>query len=270
MLPGPRGCTSARRSSRVINRSHDDGLALHRAFRTGHIIGLKTKELHEQRNRSHRGGIQRTCTQCRQKPLWPDWFGNGQPNPGLPTRQYILCAIVRAWLPLSDQQTHGNPGFSSPPLAADTTLIFSQIVACSPDMRQQKPRKPADLLPTEIRRVQSPGTKVDSFTIPIRSGQAWKVPAGHVCRLLTVDGPQVADLNIWNYNNPRERSWAARTRQLQAAHFTTFDRLWSNLPTCALWQRSPLTPCKTMALTAKADVSTTRWERAAIPTSTGC
>ena len=73
-------------------------------------------------------------------------------------------------------------------------------------------------------------TKVESFTIPIRSGQAWKVPAGHVCRLLTVDGPQVADLNIWNLNNPRERFWAARTRQLQAAHVTTFDRLWSNLP----------------------------------------
>jgi uncharacterized protein YcgI (DUF1989 family) len=71
---------------------------------------------------------------------------------------------------------------------------------------------------------------VDSFEIPIRSGKAWKVPAGHVCRLLTVDGPQVGDLNIWNFNNPRERFWAARTRQLQAAHVTTFDRLWSNLP----------------------------------------
>ncbi|NKX54296.1 urea carboxylase-associated family protein [Arthrobacter mobilis] len=71
---------------------------------------------------------------------------------------------------------------------------------------------------------------VDSFVIPIRSGKAWKVPAGHVCRILTVDGPQVGDLNIWNFNNPRERFWAARTRQLQAAHVTTFDRLWSNLP----------------------------------------
>lgn len=73
-------------------------------------------------------------------------------------------------------------------------------------------------------------TLVDSFEIPIRSGKAWKVPAGHVCRLITVDGPQVGDLNIWNFNNPRERFWAARTRQLQAAHVTTFDRMWSNLP----------------------------------------
>ncbi|MFE2041365.1 urea carboxylase-associated family protein [Streptomyces sp. NPDC059477] len=71
---------------------------------------------------------------------------------------------------------------------------------------------------------------VDSFEIPIRSGRAWEVPAGHLCRLVTVDGPQVGDLNVWNAGDPRERLWAARTRQLQRAHVTTFDRLWSNLP----------------------------------------
>lgn len=71
---------------------------------------------------------------------------------------------------------------------------------------------------------------VAEFEVPIRSGRAWRVPAGHVCRLYTVEGPQVGDLNIWNANDPRERFWAARTRQLQAAHVTTFDRLWSNLP----------------------------------------
>ncbi len=73
-------------------------------------------------------------------------------------------------------------------------------------------------------------TPIQSFEIPIRSGVAWTVPAGHVCRLRTVEGPQVADLNIWNRHNPRERFWAARTRQLQAAHITTFDRMWSTLP----------------------------------------
>jgi uncharacterized protein YcgI (DUF1989 family) len=71
---------------------------------------------------------------------------------------------------------------------------------------------------------------VESFEIPIRSGRAWTVRAGQVCRLRTVEGPQVGDLNIWNLHNPRERFWAARTRQLQAAHVTRFDRLWSNLP----------------------------------------
>ncbi|KAL6718499.1 hypothetical protein ACLMJK_004591 [Lecanora helva] len=71
---------------------------------------------------------------------------------------------------------------------------------------------------------------IDSFIVPIRSGRAWKIPAGHVCRITTPEGPQVGDLNIWNLHNPREKFWASRTRQLHAAHVTTFDRLWSCLP----------------------------------------
>jgi uncharacterized protein len=40
----------------------------------------------------------------------------------------------------------------------------------------------------------------------------------------------VGDLNLWSLNDPRERMWAARTRQLQKAHVSIYDRLWSNLP----------------------------------------
>jgi uncharacterized protein YcgI (DUF1989 family) len=71
---------------------------------------------------------------------------------------------------------------------------------------------------------------VDEFVLPIRSGRAWDVPAGHLCRIVAVEGPQVGDLNVWNRHDPRERMWAARTRQLQSAHVSTFDRLWSTLP----------------------------------------
>lgn len=73
-------------------------------------------------------------------------------------------------------------------------------------------------------------TLVQSIEVPIRTGQAWTVPAGHVFRIVATDGAQVGDLDIWNLHNPRERMWAARTRQLQGAHVSTFDRLWSNLP----------------------------------------
>lgn len=71
---------------------------------------------------------------------------------------------------------------------------------------------------------------VERFEVPIRSGRAWEVPAGHLCRIVTVSGPQVGDLNVWNANDPRERMWAARTRQLQRAHISTHDRIWSTLP----------------------------------------
>ncbi|KAF2161237.1 hypothetical protein M409DRAFT_28276 [Zasmidium cellare ATCC 36951] len=77
---------------------------------------------------------------------------------------------------------------------------------------------------------QANRTLTTSFTLPIRSGRAWTVPAGHILRISTPEGPQVGDLNLWNLHNPRERFWAARTRQLHASHVSTYDRLWSTLP----------------------------------------
>lgn len=71
---------------------------------------------------------------------------------------------------------------------------------------------------------------VNKFEIPIRTGQAWEVKQGQICRILTVGGPQVGDLNLWNLHDPRERMWAAKTRQLQRSHISTFDRIWSTLP----------------------------------------
>ena len=73
-------------------------------------------------------------------------------------------------------------------------------------------------------------TPVDSFVVPIRSGRAWPVRAGQLCRIVVIEGAQVADFNCWSLHNPRERFWAARTKQLHRAHVTTFDRLWSTLP----------------------------------------
>lgn len=82
----------------------------------------------------------------------------------------------------------------------------------------------------QLARETSRRTLVDRFVVPIRSGRAWPVRAGQLCRIVVVEGPQVADFNCWNLHNPRERFWAARTRQLHRAHVTTYDRLWSTLP----------------------------------------
>ncbi|KAK0644670.1 hypothetical protein B0T16DRAFT_332498 [Cercophora newfieldiana] len=77
---------------------------------------------------------------------------------------------------------------------------------------------------------QAPRVLSQEFTLPIRSGRAWKAPAGSIIRISTPEGAQVGDLNIWNGENPREKFWASRTRQLHASHVSTFDRLWSCLP----------------------------------------
>jgi uncharacterized protein len=82
----------------------------------------------------------------------------------------------------------------------------------------------------QVANSEKSRTLIEEFEVPVRSGRAWVVPAGSVVRMSIVDGPQVGDLNVWNLHNPRERFWAARTRQLQRASVTTYDRLWSTLP----------------------------------------
>ncbi len=67
-------------------------------------------------------------------------------------------------------------------------------------------------------------TRVDQVVVPIRTGKAWPVPAGHVCRIVAIEGAQVGDLNLWNLHNPRERFWASRTKQLHSAHMRVYDR----------------------------------------------
>ena len=81
-----------------------------------------------------------------------------------------------------------------------------------------------------VARAVDQRTLVERFVVPIRSGRAWSVPAGHLCRIAVIEGPQVADFNVWNRLNPRERFWASRTRQFYGTHVTTFARLWSCLP----------------------------------------
>ncbi|CAK3805208.1 Hypothetical predicted protein [Lecanosticta acicola] len=88
------------------------------------------------------------------------------------------------------------------------------------------PNKPLyDSIAAAPRRLTS-----TAFTLPPRSGRAWHAPKGSIVRISTPEGAQVGDLNVWNAQNPRERFWAARTRQLHASHVSIYDRLWSCLP----------------------------------------
>ena len=36
---------------------------------------------------------------------------------------------------------------------------------------------------------------IDKFEVPVRSGRAWPVLAGQICRIVVVEGAQVADFN---------------------------------------------------------------------------
>ena len=73
-------------------------------------------------------------------------------------------------------------------------------------------------------------TLVDTLTVPPRDGRAFEVPAGHLFRVVTTDGPQVGDLNLWNAHDLTERFYSGKTRALHATHVSTGDRLWSSFP----------------------------------------
>ena len=73
-------------------------------------------------------------------------------------------------------------------------------------------------------------TLVQALTVPPRDARAFEVPAGHLFRIVTPEGSQVGDLNLWNAADLRERFYSGKTRALHATHVSTGDRLWSTLP----------------------------------------
>lgn len=79
-------------------------------------------------------------------------------------------------------------------------------------------------------RVRSGAEKVSELIIPPREAGAFVVPAGHLFRIVSVDGSQVGDLNLWNDEDLSERFYSGKTRAIHATHISTGDRLWSSMP----------------------------------------
>jgi len=73
-------------------------------------------------------------------------------------------------------------------------------------------------------------TKVGEVVVPPREARTFEVPAGHFFRIVSIEGPQVGDLNLWNARDLSERFFSGKTRALHATHVSTGDRLWSTLP----------------------------------------
>jgi uncharacterized protein YcgI (DUF1989 family) len=72
---------------------------------------------------------------------------------------------------------------------------------------------------------------VEVATVAPRAAAAIEVPAGSLLRIMSVEGPQVGDLNLFNAHDLAERFYSGKTRALHGTHVTTGDRLWSSFPT---------------------------------------
>ncbi|WP_376775963.1 urea carboxylase-associated family protein [Rhizobium populisoli] len=88
---------------------------------------------------------------------------------------------------------------------------------------------PADMPMLEAARDGM--TKIDEVIVPPRDARAFKAPKGHFFRIVSVEGAQVGDLNLWNVDDLSERFFSGKTRALHATHVGVGDRLWSTLPT---------------------------------------
>ena len=71
---------------------------------------------------------------------------------------------------------------------------------------------------------------VDVSIAAPREACTFRVPTGSFFRIVSVDGPQVGDLNLWNAQDLSERFYSGKTRALHGTHVTTGERLWSSFP----------------------------------------
>src|SRR5262245_30506042 len=88
------------------------------------------------------------------------------------------------------------------------------------------PRPETGLIAT-LRRTPD---KTDEIIVPAREARTFRAALGQFFRIVSIEGPQVGDLNLWNAEDLAERFFSGKTRALHATHVSTGDRLWSTLP----------------------------------------
>ena len=93
---------------------------------------------------------------------------------------------------------------------------------------------PPDTLPQPdiagLNAFRQGAVKTAEATAAPRDAACIEVPAGAFLRVLSVDGPQVGDLNMWNKHDLTERFYSGKTRALHGTHLSTGDRMWSSFP----------------------------------------
>ena len=107
------------------------------------------------------------------------------------------------------------------------------------DAARRRAVRPVLCYPTETlpapdlalyRAARDGSVRTGELRVPPREARCFHVPAGHIFRISSVDGPQVGDLNLWNARDLSERFYSGKSRALHGTHLTTGDRMWSTFP----------------------------------------
>lgn len=88
------------------------------------------------------------------------------------------------------------------------------------------PPRPMDL----YRKARTCMRKIAETAAPPREACTFEVKAGQFFRIVSVEGPQVGDLNLWNAHDLSERFYSGKTRALHGTHLSTGDSMWSSFP----------------------------------------
>lgn len=88
------------------------------------------------------------------------------------------------------------------------------------------PPRPMDL----YRKARTGMRKIAGTAAPPREACTFEVKAGQFFRIVSVEGPQVGDLNLWNAHDLSERFYSGKTRALHGTHLSTGDSMWSSFP----------------------------------------
>ncbi len=94
---------------------------------------------------------------------------------------------------------------------------------------------------TFYETVRSDVTLVDELTVPPRDARAFDVPAGHLFRIVSMEGPQVGDLHLWNADDLSERFYSGKTRALPRPMSAPATGCGAIFRGCAPWQPSRTT-----------------------------
>ncbi|ATP45672.1 hypothetical protein CR511_17110 [Pseudomonas putida] len=107
------------------------------------------------------------------------------------------------------------------------------------DAAQRKAIKPVLCYPVETLprpdictyRALRDGLKhVRTVMVPARDAATFTVPAGCFFRIVSTEGPQVGDLNLFNQHDLTERFYTGKTRALNGTHLGVGDQLFSSFP----------------------------------------
>ena len=86
-----------------------------------------------------------------------------------------------------------------------------------------------DSVPYRAYRKVARTAPQNTVEVPVDTGRSVWVPRGDLLRLSCPDGPQIADVCIFNKSDPSEHLWANQTLNREGVYVTVGSRLqWNN------------------------------------------